>query len=77
MARPEIEPHLRRRLTEEKTVVGSLFHVSNKEGYFCTLYAPGEGVLAVLDHGSLYATGYGETPDDAVWAAHGNLWGGL
>lgn len=77
MPRPNLEPHLQRRLIEEKTVIGSLFQVSNKEGFFCSLYAPGEGVVAILDHGSLYATGYGSSPEDAVCEARAKLWGGL
>ena len=77
MARPEIEPHLRRRLIEEKVVVGSLFQVDKGKDFFCSLYAPGEGVGPILEHGSIYATGYGVTADDAVWDAHAKLWGGL
>jgi len=77
MARPEIEPHLRRRLTDERTVIGSLFQVDKGKDFFCSLYAPGESAAAVLDHGSVYATGYGASPDDAVWAAHREMWKGM
>lgn len=77
MARPEIEPHLRQRLTKERTVIGSLFQVDKGKDFFCSLYAPGEGAEAILSHESIYATGYGVTADDAVWAAHAALWGGL
>lgn len=77
MTRPPIEPHLRRRLSEERTVVGSLFQVDKGKDFFCSLSAPGDDALAILEHGNVYATGYGPSPDDAVWAAHKELWKGL
>jgi len=77
MSRPAIQDHLQRRLTDEKIVIGSLFQIDKGKQFFCSLYAPGENIEAVLNHDSLYATGRGETPDDAVWAAHNQLWGDL
>lgn len=78
MPRPNLEPHLQRRLTEEKTVIGSLFQVDKGKDFFCSLYAPGTNpAQTILDHGSLYATGMGLTPEDAVYEARAKLWGGL
>lgn len=77
MPRPEIEPHLRRRLIEEQTVVGSLFQLEAGKEFFCSLYAPGDSISVILADGSIYATGTGDTADDAVWAARSKLWGDL
>lgn len=77
MPRPKLEPHLRTLLTNERTVIGSLFQISGREGFYCSLYAPGDSVAAVLDHGSLYGYGYGDNAEDAVYAARDKLWKGL
>lgn len=80
MPRPEIEPHLRRLLTDEATVIGSLFQISEKGTgpFFCSLYAPGEkAAQMVLCEGICYAIGEGPSPEDAVYEARGKLWGGL
>lgn len=77
MPRPKLEPHLRMLLTKERIVIGSLFEVSSKEGYYCSLYAPGDSIVAVLDEGALYAYEYGLTPEDAIYAAREKLWKGL
>lgn len=77
MAKPPIEPHLRRRLIEERTVVGSLFQTEDRKDFFCALYAPGDTRDVILADGSIYAVGYGATSDDAVWAAHRSMWRGL
>lgn len=77
MARPEIQSHLQRLLTEEKIFIGSLFDISNKGEFFCSLYAPGDSSDVVLSETALYVTGSGSTPDDAVWAARDKLWKGL
>lgn len=80
MPRPEIEPHLRRLLTDEATVIGSLFQISEKGigPFFCSLYAPGDNpAKTVLSDGVCYAAAEGPTPEDAIHEARSKLWGGL
>jgi hypothetical protein len=66
-------------LTSEATIIGSLFQV-NRDGsgpFYCSLYAPGHSISAVICHGSVYATGEGETPEDAIYTAREKMWKGL
>lgn len=78
MARPSIEPHLQRLLTSEKIFVGSLFTLGKGDSeYFCSLYAPGDSALVVLEPSSLYAWAIGDTAEDAIYAAREGLWKGL
>ena len=78
MPRPNLEPHLRRTLIDEHTIIGALFSVDGKENnWFCSLYAPGDSIIVVLEHDSLYAYAEGPTPEDAVFEARKKLWKGL
>lgn len=78
MPRPTIEPHLLRLLTDEMTVIGSLFQVDPGKPFFCSLYAPGtRPAEVVLSHGAVYAYAEGPTPEDAIHEARRKLWGGL
>lgn len=77
MPRPSIELHLRRLLTSENIVIGSLFQIDRGKPFFCSLYAPGDSVAVVLNHDSLYAHAEGDTPEDAIYAAREKLWKGL
>lgn len=76
MPRPKLEPHLRRLLIDEQIFILSLF--TTKQGpYFCSLVAPVEDISDALLEGQCYATGQGDIPEDAVYAARQKLWNGL
>jgi hypothetical protein len=79
MARPPLEPHLRRLLTDEKTEIMSLFQVNKNESgpFFCSMSAPVETISDLLAHGNCYAYAEGPTPEDAVHTARQKLWNGL
>lgn len=79
MPRPQIEPHLLRLLSSEKTYIGALFNVKADDGgdYFCSLYAPGDGPGVVLNPDVLYACAEGPTVEDAIHNARAKLWKGL
>jgi len=76
MHRPQIEPHLSRLLTSEKTMLGCC--VETKGVFFVALYAPVlGGRLAEYLFDSAYGYGEGPTPEDAIYAARDKLWNGL
>jgi len=78
MPRPALEPHLRRLLTDEAIVIGSLFQTAEGKPFFCSLYAPGTNVAhCVLSPDSVYAYAEGPTAEDAVYEARKKLWGDL
>lgn len=80
MAAPPIQPHLRRLLKTERTVIVTLFRTIDRGGepcYTCALKAPADSRSDTLDHGMIYALSCGNNPDDAVHAARQELWKGL
>lgn len=77
MSRPKIEPHLSVLLTNERTVIGSLFQIEPGKPYYCSLVAPGDSVVAILEPDTLYAWAEGPTPEDAIYSAREKLWKGL
>ena len=77
MSRPKLEPHLSRLLTEEATIIMSLFQVSGREGFHCSLSAPSFRIGDTLQDGQVYAVGWGDTAEDAVYEARDKMWKGL
>jgi hypothetical protein len=79
MPRPQIEPHLLRLLTSERTYISALFAINGGESgpFYCSLYAPGDGPSVVLSPGTLYACAEGPTVEDAIHNARYKIWKGL